>query len=163
MIPLSNNDQTTHLPCGGNFGWQETEILTALSSVNSFYPGFSQWFRGRVIGEIDGPARRIFVSRDQCSINGVAIAKRGAEAKLCTLWVSPIGRHSGVARSLASDVFDWIGTEKPLFTVPEERLDEFRGLLRLWDFGQPQRMLGYYRPGKIEYIFNGSGNLNLPV
>jgi hypothetical protein len=90
------------------------------------------------------------------SFLGVAIVKRSIEEqKLCTLWVNKSMRGNGVAGSLVESAFRWLGTSWPLFTIPEERMDEFRGLLNRWDYSIAQREFGMYRPRKIEYVFNG--------
>jgi hypothetical protein len=72
------------------------------------------------------------------------------------LWVSPQVRDHGIAAELADDAFAWLGTAKPLFTVPEECLAEFRGLLRSWSFSAPVTYRDLYRTSRIEYVFNGS-------
>ncbi|TGP45402.1 hypothetical protein EN873_40845 [bacterium M00.F.Ca.ET.230.01.1.1] len=130
-------------------------IYPAIQHLELMYPRFRQWYFDLVAKEIESSTRRIFVSRTDERILGIALAKRGAEKKLCTLWIEPSARSSGLATSLAAEAFSWMGTNKPLFTVPEERMSEFRGLLTRWDFCETERLVGYYRKDKVEYVFNG--------
>ncbi|MFZ3179566.1 MAG: GNAT family N-acetyltransferase, partial [Methylocystis silviterrae] len=118
--------------------------------------GFDWWFRNKVATGLRSGERKIFFETRECRVAGIAIAKREMqERKLCTLYVLPEFRNTGVASELAAEAFEWLGTEKPLFSVPEERIYEFRTLIRMWDFHQTNRILGAYREGKVEYVFNG--------
>jgi hypothetical protein len=137
--------------------YQLDQIFSELSSIHGMYPGFRNWFFEK--GTISSPSeqRVVFINKIATRIAGVAIAKRCVlERKLCTLWVADDARGLGVASDLAVSVFDWIETSHPLFTVPEERISEFQGLLRSWRFSDGQTVKGYYRRDKIEYVFNGT-------
>ena len=131
------------------------QVFEALSCVHGVYPGFREWLFGKVVAASSGE-RAIFVETSGSRMLGIAIAKRSiSERKLCTLWVQHDARAGGVASSLANAAFDWLGTNRPLFSVPEERISEFRGLLRSWEFVESQSLSGYYRPNKTEFVFNG--------
>lgn len=136
---------------------QLNQIFSELSSIHGMYPGFRKWFFEK--GTISSPAeqRAVFINRIATRIVGIAIAKRCvSERKLCTLWVADDIRGLGIASDLAGSAFDWLETSHPLFTVPEERISEFRGLLRSWRFSDGQALKGYYRHNKVEYVFNGT-------
>ena len=129
-------------------------VFNTISHLEIMYPGFRDWFFEKVASA--PTERRVFIEESNSRIIGVAIAKRmESERKLCTLWTDPIARNSGVASKLASRAFDWLQTSHPLFTVPQERMPEFRALLAQWGFGAPRSMVGYYRENRTEYVFNG--------
>src|SRR5215210_6957299 len=131
------------------------EIFAALASLETTYPGFRGWFYGSVAGG-SYDERAIFVTKANDCILGIGIAKRSrTERKLCTLWTAPVARDNGVALAIANRAFDWLETSHPLFTVPEERISEFQGLLKRWKFNRANTVVGYYRPNKTEYVFNG--------
>lgn len=144
------------LPPDSEIARTSASAFQRLEHLSGFYPGFCEWYHGKVIPGLLAQRRKIFLRLDGNKVLGVAIAKRGGEPKLCTLWVADEARALGVASCLAKDAFDWIGTSKPLFTVPEERLLEFRGLLRKWEFHSTAEVAGYYRNDKVEYVFNGT-------
>lgn len=134
--------------------WLLHNALNA-AGVTELYPDFSNWFWSKVVRGLRTGERRIFTSIVDGELAGVAICKRAEiENKLCTLWVSPRARGRGVAAQLANDAFVWLGTRQPLFTVPEERLPEFGGLLRGWSFSGPVAHKELYRPKRTEYVFN---------
>jgi hypothetical protein len=136
---------------------QLNQIFSELSSVHGMYPRFREWFFEKGTISSRTQQRAVFVKKLGTRIVGVAIAKRCAsERKLCTLWVSKDVRSLGIASTLADSAFDWLQTSYPLFTIPEERLPEFQGLLRSWRFSSGQALKGYYRSNKIEYVFNGA-------
>ncbi|MER8751223.1 GNAT family N-acetyltransferase [Mesorhizobium sp. M1050] len=127
------------------------------AGVHGFYPNFRPWFFGRVIPGLHSGERHIVTTYVEGALAGVAICKRSeAEHKLCTLWVEPALRERGVAKSLARYAFDWLDSDRPLFTVPEERIAEFAGLLRVWSFSAPRTYPSLYRSNRVEYVFNGS-------
>ncbi|RUX42502.1 hypothetical protein EOA33_31745 [Mesorhizobium sp. M4A.F.Ca.ET.050.02.1.1] len=131
------------------YGWLER------AGVHQFYPNFRSWFFGKVLPGLDTGERKIITSYVEGTPAGVAICKRAeTERKLCTLWVAPALRERGVAKSLASYAFDWLESDRPLFTVPEERIGEFAGLLRIWSFSAPRVYPALYRSDRAEYIFN---------
>lgn len=128
----------------------------ALAHLEAVYPGFGNWFDRSVIPGIRSGERRIFVSMKEGNAAAVAIAKRALdERKLCTLWVSPCSRVNGLAAQMASHAFEWLGTDKPLFTVPSTRLAEFRSLIEKWNFQHCQSLSGYYTETSTEHVFNG--------
>lgn len=132
------------------------EIFQTISSLEVVYPNFREWYFGKVCRSSVNEERATFVKLRNERIVGIGIAKRSStERKLCTLWVSPNVRDEGIGACIADRAFEWLGTRHPLFTVPEERLAEFRSLLRNWNFHETQKLGGYYRDCKAEHVFNG--------
>lgn len=130
-------------------------ILLA-AGVERFYPSFGGWFRDRVVPGIAAGERFCLGALLNGRIVGVAIGKASHdERKLCTLWVEEAARKSGVAESLAQAAFERLGTTTPIFTVPEERLPEFQGILRRWGFRASEIRENAYRPASREHVFNG--------
>lgn len=133
-------------------------IYAALERANvpAFYPGFRAWFFGKVVPGI-GEQRRIFVVSDHGSVAGLAICKRtDNERKLSTLWVHHSLRGRGIAGELAREAFEWLDSQHPVFTVPQEHLAMFSGLIRSWGFAKPVAYQSLYRTACTEYVFNGS-------
>jgi hypothetical protein len=134
---------------------QPSDVWQHLSHLEERYPNFRSWYYDKVIPGVFEGERCLLACVSDANLLGVAIGKRSGEQKLCTLWVIPAARAIGVADILAQRAFEWIGADRPLFTVPEEQLPFFRGLLSRWNFAHTQKIAGYYRQGKIEHIFNG--------
>lgn len=134
------------------------EVYAALEGdgVPALYPGFRFWFFGKVVPELKSKQRHIIVARRDGLLGGVAVCKRSdIERKLCTLWVRPNLRERGLASELARDAFEWLDTDRPLFTVPEEHFADFSGLVGTWGFQPSTVYQGLYRTGRAEHVFNG--------
>lgn len=126
-----------------------------LSFLERDYPGFSQWFWQRVCPGLEQGNRNIFVSRKLNKIQGIVIAKRDEEKKICTVWTAPNQRSKGVASLLFDDAMDWLGTDKPLISVPFARSFELIPLLEKYQFVKTQTLSGYYKSESCELVFNG--------
>lgn len=135
-----------------------SDVFDALESagVAAFYPDFRGWFFGRVVPGLRSGQRCIVPSFADGMLAGVAICKRtAAERKLSTLWVRDVSRNRGISVGLAQEAFAWLGSWQPLFTVPEERIGEFNGLVRAWSFPEAIAHRDLYRSGRVEHVFNG--------
>ena len=133
--------------------WPTLEPLTAV------YPGFENWYWGKVLDGVADGRRKIFVVGPSEKPLAIAIAKREPdENKICTLWVSACARGSGVGSELLGEIVDWLDDPRPLLTVPSERIAEFVPLVRRYRFVETARMPSLYRPGVIEHVFNGTPN-----
>lgn len=122
-----------------------------------YYPNFEGWFWGSVVPGLSDGTRYIETVVRHGEIVALLIAKKTVnESKLCTLWVDPQYVGSGMGVRLINAGRRWLGVEKPLATVPEERMPELKGVLEALGFEMTQVVESAYRPGKIEYVFNGS-------
>ena len=104
-------------------------------------PGVGHW--GTVIPGLISGERRLFVERHEDRLSGLVIAKRSDERKLCTIWTRPELRGRGVATRLVDDALEWLGTDRPLVTVPGETLESYA-------------VDRYYRDDSAEHILNVS-------
>ena len=132
------------------------EVWDALSFLNGTYPDFRAWYWGIVIPGLVSGERRLFVERHGDSLSGLVIAKRSDEQKLCTIWTRPELRGRGVATRLMHDALEWLGTDRPLVTVPDETLESFNGLFRNFGFEHRYAVDRYYRDDSAEHVFNGN-------
>jgi hypothetical protein len=137
---------------GANF----ERIYSELGQLEALYPSFHAWYWDKVVPDTMSGNRKIFISLTQEKISGIVIAKRTqSERKLCTIWTPRSFRHSGVATRILRNAIDWLGSERPLISIPEDRISEFRPLVTRWNFSCTQVLRSYYRPGMIEFVFNG--------
>ena len=125
------------------------------------YPNIDAWLN-KVINEINNHPdnREMFVclSNDggSPSILGLVILKKThCEKKICTLKVDERSKRKGIGSALILKAFDFLETDKPLITVPEEYDDVFSKILDKFRFEKTCEIYGLYRDNKIEYIYNG--------
>jgi GNAT superfamily N-acetyltransferase len=149
MLCTSQNRDEGHL--GGKIPWEK--IYAA--QLGLLYPNFRIWLANVVVPGVQAGDRRFFIY-DQADHFGFVIAKRTAdERKLCTVYVDPASRGRGIASDLMLDAMDWLGTERPVITISEDRLVDFRPLVKRLDFSLTQVAQSYYRENIREFIFNG--------
>lgn len=80
--------------------------------------------------------------------------KTHCEKKICTLKVDERSQRKGIGSALILKAFDFLETDKPLITVPEEYDDVFSKILDKFRFEKTCEIYGLYRENKIEYIYN---------
>lgn len=128
----------------------------AVAHLDGFYPDFEEWFWCKVVPGLGRGTRWLRVVERADEVVGVAVAKaEGDELKLCTVWVHPRLEGSGLGVRLIREGCGWLGTDRPLATVPEELMPRFAPILDRLGFTVDQALDGYYRAGKREFVFNG--------
>lgn len=136
-------------------------IGSSIEHLEALYPGFGAWFHTKVIPGLRSGTRYLLAKTVNGRVLAVAIAKRTREErKLCTMWVAPELSNLEVATTFAQQAFTWLGTSKPLFTVPDVRIDVFKPMLAKWEFNLTQVVVDAYRPYSREFVFNGLLRLN---
>lgn len=131
-------------------------VFDALSHLEETYPGFGRWYWEKVVPGLGDGTRMALQATCGGAVEAVMIAKRTTgERKLCTLWTSDRVRGEGVGASLLSEALGWLQDSSPLMTVPEERMPQFRRILRGQGFSLTGIVDSMYRPGAKEYVFNG--------
>ena len=129
--------------------------------ANIPYPNIDAWFN-KVINEINHHPenREMFIclsnNDGSPSVLGLVILKKThCEKKICTLKVDERYQRKGIGSALILKAFDFLETDKPLITVPEEYDDVFSKILDKFGFEKTCAIYGLYRDHKIEYIYNG--------
>lgn len=124
------------------------------------YPKFEEWFNKILIENINFPNKReIFfcINKEKLLINicGIMILKNyKKEKKICTLCVLENFRNKKIGSQMIKKSFEYLGTNKPFITIPEEEYLNFKPLLYKFKFIETKRINGYYRKDKIEYFYN---------
>jgi len=141
------------LPCRHS---ELDRLFPSIAHLTRFYPGFGLWFWSKVVPDLGNGSRRIIPVHTGESLAALAILKRvPEERKICTLWVAPFARRFGFGGRLLRDSLIWLECDKPLITVCQERVHELQPLLRKFGFTLEQVCDSYYRPRRLEYVFNG--------
>lgn len=124
------------------------------------YPEISKWYE-KVRYEVNqDPTKReiffqLYSEEGNVRIVGLLIVKNFVdEKKICTIRIAEGYRCNGLGRRLFQQAFEYLGTNKPLMTLPEECLSAFQTLLEEYHFEKSREVKGMYRDNKIEYIYN---------
>ncbi|NTF17224.1 hypothetical protein G6L37_02110 [Agrobacterium rubi] len=133
-------------------------LIGRLRELEDIYPGFSDWYCGKVIPGLAGGSRSVIVEMSDAGVVGIAICKREpTELKLCTLWRDSATSGTDTSKRLVRASMDWLGTTRPLFTVPSDRIARLRPILNDIDVGKGVCIGSVYRPGVDEFVFNAPG------
>ena len=101
--------------------------------------------------ELDGTGEIIFYL-DGLTVAGLSILKKDlTEAKICTLLINEEYRRQGYGSELLESSFDYLGTDKPLITIPNNRIEEFQHFIDTYNWQETNRTNIYLSE---EVIFN---------
>lgn len=131
-------------------------VFCEISRLESSYPNFRRWFFDKVTtGLIDG-SRSFIIELRYGKIAGVAILKSTPqEKKICTISISEDFRSKGLGFRLFEKSMLLLGTDKPLATVSDDRIQEFEKIFNYLNYELSAEYHGLYLPKKSEFSFNG--------
>lgn len=128
-----------------------------LDGLENFYPEFGYWYKNRVMPGVMMGQDVLMLAREHGQVIGVGLGKRNDhETKLRCIRVLPEYQGRSVGIHLVEKMLRELDDDKPSCTVAEEMLHQFsRPFINLFKFDVSRVEKGMYRPGKLEYIFNG--------
>jgi len=132
-----------------------SSVAAYLANFRIFYPGISEWYFRLVEGFASG-RRRMFVSWDGPSVDGLAITKNGHRAKLCHISVSPAARDCGLGSTLAhSALCDMVrhGAREIRVTTSEEVFRGHKLFFRAIGFRPIDHQVNRYRRNVSEILW----------
>ena len=137
-----------------NFSKAVNEVYLLTDYNKKQYPNYYKWYYGKNLPRIiNGTGEAIFYL-DGFEVVGLSMLKRDlAESKICTLLINEDYRKRGYSKLILEDSFDFLGTDKPLITIPSRRLDEFQKIIDAYNWTSTDITDKYYSP---EVIFNES-------
>ena len=137
-----------------NFSRAANEIYLLTDYNKLQYPEYFKWYYQTNIPRIlSGEGEAIFYL-DGFQIVGLSMLKRtDDEAKICTFFIDEEYRKRGYSSLLLEDSFGYLGTESPIITIPENRLDEFSKIIEAYGWVPTETTDKYYSP---EVVFNSS-------
>lgn len=137
-----------------------TDALVAfrlLDGMDNLYPDFSYWFTNRVMPGVIVGSDILMLAKDRYQVIGVGLGKRNRhETKLRCIRVIPEYQNRSVGIHLVERMLRTLDSNRPSCTVAEEMFHQFsRPFINHFDFNLTRVEKGMYRPGKLEYVFNG--------
>lgn len=132
------------------------KILEVTLPVKGAYPEYKNWFLNKHIPGI-GKNRNILFAVYQEKIVGVInLKKSDEEKKICTLYVRKGFRFNRIGTTLLKMAFDYLGTDKPLITISDDKLFDLKRFIVKHKWEISERLDNFYTYNHNEYIFNGS-------
>lgn len=136
-----------------NFSKVSNEIYLITDFNKKQYPEYYKWFYGKNIPRIINGNGEAILYLDALEIIGLSILKKDEEeSKICTLLINEEYRKKGYSSLILEDSFSFLKTDKPLITIPLNRIDEFQSIIDFYGWKQSDITDCYYTK---EAIFNG--------
>lgn len=138
--------------------------MHVLGPLEEYYPGFAEWLVNKAVPSLERGDGGMAVAEKDGRVVGCSLWKdAGREAKLRCVRVAKEAAGRGIGMKLIDEALDAVGTRFPLATVPQELFGVYgRLLVNHYGFHLTRVEKGLYRPGKLEYVFNGSPGVPPP-
>lgn len=132
-------------------------VLPMLQHLNNDYPGFSDWFVNTSLPDVVTGNSTMLLAENGSEIVGVGLVKNEDQKKIRCIRVLPHWQRRGIGIHLIERCLRILDCDRPLVTVSEGMINDFaRPLVNHFDFKLNHVAKGLYRPGKLEYVFNGN-------
>lgn len=140
-----------------NFSKAVNEIYLLTDYNHKQYQDYLKWYYTKNIPRVLNKTGDIIFYLDGLTVAGLAILKKDSEeSKICTLMINEEYRKKGYSKELLESSFDYLGTDKPLITIPSNRVEEFRKIITAYDWKESIRTDQYLSE---EIIFNAPKRL----
>lgn len=133
------------------------DVLLLSLEVKTDYPDYKQWYTTiQVPGLYDG-TRNIIIAHIKDKIVGfVSLKKTKEEKKICTFYVEKRFQKNKIGTILVERAIAYLEEEKPLITIPLDKLHEFARIGRRLGWQITDIKENLYRVGSPEVIVNGN-------
>jgi len=140
------------------FGTYVSVIYNFTYDLYKDYPNYFKWYWTKVVPGVIERTREIMIATMGNDYAGIIIVKNeNGERKICTLFIAPKYRNQGIASILVHEAVNYLGTTKPLITIPEYKLEQFASIIENYGWEQTQVLeKGYYSSTSRELVFNGT-------
>ena len=132
------------------------QVLTLSMQVKTEYPEYKTWFLTTQTPGIYDGTRNIIIAHIKDRIVGfVSLKKTAEEKKICTFYVEKKFRKNKIGTILVEKAIEYLGTEKPLITIPLNKLNEFTRIGEKYNWEISDIKENLYRLNNPEVIVNG--------
>lgn len=133
------------------------EIFLFLKRLVFEYKGFEKWYRNLFLpGYALKTGREIILCEIDYTLAGLAIVKNDdEEKKICTLRVRKEYQNIGIGHDLVELCFEYLNTDKPMVTIQRNKVKQFEGIIKYYDFRLEEMQKHYYNIFGTELVYNG--------
>ena len=135
------------------------DVLILSMEVKDDYPDYRQWFQTVQIPGIYNGTRNIIIAHLNDKIVGFVSLKKTEEKKICTFYVEKNFRRNKIGALLAEKAISYLEEEKPLITIPMDKLHEFTKIAVKYNWEVSEIKENLYRATTPEVIVNGTIDL----
>ncbi len=132
------------------------DVLILSLQVKDDYPEYKQWYETvQVPGIYDGTRNIIIAHIGERIVGFVSLKKISTEKKICTFYVAKTFRRNQIGSLLAQKAVDYLEEDKPLITIPMDKLGEFTRIADRYNWQVTEIKENLYRTTTPEVIVNG--------
>lgn len=132
------------------------DVLVLSMKVKDDYPDYRNWYQTIQIPGIYNGTRNIIIAHIKERIVGfISLKKTSEEKKICTFYVEKNFRRNKIGMLLAAKAVEYLEEDKPLITIPLDKLNEFAHIAAKYDWQISDIKENLYRLNNPEVIVNG--------
>lgn len=132
------------------------DVLVLSMKVKDDYPDYRTWYQTIQIPGIYNGTRNIIIAHIKDRIVGfISLKKTSEEKKICTFYVEKNFRRNKIGMLLAAEAVEYLEEDKPLITIPLDKLNEFAHIAAKYDWQISDIKENLYRLNNPEVIVNG--------
>lgn len=132
------------------------DVLVLSMKVKDDYPDYRTWYQTIQIPGIYNGTRNIIIAHIKDRIVGfISLKKTSEEKKICTFYVEKNFRRNKIGMLLAAKAVEYLEEDKPLITIPLDKLNEFAHIAAKYDWQISDIRENLYRLNNPEVIVNG--------
>ena len=110
-------------------------VLCGSMKVKDDYPDYRTWYQTIQIPGIYNGTRNIIIAHIKERIVGfISLKKTSEEKKICTFYVEKNFRRNKIGMLLAAKAVEYLEEDKPLITIPLDKLNEFAHIAAKYDW-----------------------------
>lgn len=133
------------------------DVLLLSLEVKTDYPDYKQWYTTIHVPGLYDSTRNIIIAHIKDKIVGfVSLKKTKEEKKICTFYVEKRFQKNKIGTILVERAITYLEEEKPLITIPLDKLHEFTRIGRRLGWQITDIKENLYRVGSPEVIVNGN-------
>lgn len=136
------------------------DVLVLSMQVKDDYPDYRQWYQTVQLPGIYDGTRNIIIAHINDRIVGFVSLKKEEEKKICTFYVEKNYRRNRIGLLLAEKAINYLEEEKPLITIPMDKLHEFKKIANKYNWEVSEIKENLYRTTTPEVIVNGTIKIN---
>ncbi len=132
------------------------DVLVLSMKVKDDYPDYRTWYQTIQTPGIYNGTRNIIIAHIKERIVGfISLKKTSEEKKICTFYVEKNFRRNKIGMLLAAKAVEYLEEDKPLITIPLDKLNEFAHIAAKYDWQISDIKENLYRLNNPEVIVNG--------
>ena len=135
------------------------KVLVTFLFLEQDYPGFSSWYKTKVMPGLRGGSRHIYIATSDVNSDDIAavmiLKNSSEEKKICTLYVMEEFRLQGLGTTMVDLAMKSLQFDAPIITVSGSHRVGYEKLFEKFGVEHYQEYSNYYKTNETEHSYNG--------